>query len=181
YLPRVEALKVGDPNDADTDLGAMVSEAHFAKVAHCIERARDEGGTILAGGHPLNLRDNRRCRNGWFIAPTATEGLPLDSATNREEIFGPVVTLIPFDDEDDAVAIANATDYGLAASLWTANTSRAHRVAARLDFGIVWVNCWMLRDLRTPFGGMKHSGHGREGGTEALRFFTEPKNVCVAW
>ncbi|HET7267387.1 MAG TPA: aldehyde dehydrogenase [Oleiagrimonas sp.] len=181
YIKRVEALRVGDPNDADTDVGAMVSEQHFAKVAHCIERARAEGGTILTGGHPVNLRQHRRCRNGWFIAPTVIEGLPPDCATNREEIFGPVVTLIPFDDEDEAVSIANATDYGLAASLWTANTSRAHRVAARLDFGIVWVNCWMLRDLRTPFGGMKHSGHGREGGTEALRFFTEPKNVCVAW
>src|SRR5699024_1940318 len=127
----------------------------------------------LTGGHPVNMQKNRRLRGGWFIAPTVIEGLAPDCATNREEIFGPVVTLIPFDDEAEAIAIANATDYGLAASLWTGNASRTHRVAAALDFGIVWVNCWMLRDLRTPFGGVKHSGHGREGGTDALRFFTE--------
>jgi aminomuconate-semialdehyde/2-hydroxymuconate-6-semialdehyde dehydrogenase len=114
------------------------------------------------------------------VAPTVIEGLPQDCATNREEIFGPVVTLIPFDNEGKAVAIANGTDYGLAASLWTRDLARAHRVAERIDFGIVWVNCWMLRDLRTPFGGVKHSGMGREGGVDALRFFTEPKNVCIA-
>ncbi|HET7663903.1 MAG TPA: aldehyde dehydrogenase family protein, partial [Rhodanobacteraceae bacterium] len=179
YLERVRALRVGDPEDASSDLGALVSRSHFEKVMDCIERARGEGGTILTGGHAVTLEG--RCADGWFVAPTVIEGLPPDAATNREEIFGPVVTLIPFDDEDEAVAIANATDYGLAASLWTGNTSRAHRVAARLDFGIVWINCWMLRDLRTPFGGVKHSGMGREGGTDALRFFTEPKNVCVAW
>lgn len=179
YLERVKALRVGDPDDPASDLGALVSEPHFEKVTACIERARTEGGTILAGGHAVTLEG--RCAGGWFVAPTVIEGLPQDCATNREEIFGPVVTLIPFDGEDEAVAIANATDYGLAASLWSGNTPRAHRVAARLDFGIVWVNCWMLRDLRTPFGGVKQSGVGREGGTEALRFFTEPKNVCIQW
>ncbi|HET7300344.1 MAG TPA: aldehyde dehydrogenase [Oleiagrimonas sp.] len=179
YLERVRALQVGDPDEASSDLGALVSKPHFDKVMACIERARDEGGTVLTGGHAVVPEG--RCAGGWFVAPTVIEGLPQDCATNREEIFGPVVTLIPFDDEDEAIAMANATDYGLAASLWTGHTSRAHRVAARLDFGIVWVNCWMLRDLRTPFGGVKHSGMGREGGTDALRFFTEPKNVCIAF
>jgi len=178
YLEKVKALRVGDPNDDSSDLGALVSRPHFEKVMGCIARAKQEGGKVLAGGEVVKVPG--RCANGWFVSPTVIEGLPQECATNREEIFGPVVTLIPFDDEDEAIAIANGTDYGLAASLWTRDLSRAHRVAARIDFGIVWINCWMLRDLRTPFGGVKHSGMGREGGVDALRFFTEPKNVCVA-
>jgi aminomuconate-semialdehyde/2-hydroxymuconate-6-semialdehyde dehydrogenase len=178
YLEKVKALKVGDPNDASSNLGALVSKPHFDKVMGCIERAKQEGGRVLTGGKAVKL--DGRCADGWFVAPTVIEGLPQDCATNREEIFGPVVTLIPFDSEDEAIAIANGTDYGLAASLWTRDLARAQRVAERIDFGIVWVNCWMLRDLRTPFGGVKHSGVGREGGVDALRFFTEPKNVCVA-
>ena len=178
YLDKVKALRVGDPGDASSDLGALVSKPHFDKVMACIERAKQEGGRILTGGHAVKLPG--RCADGWFVAPTVIEGLPQDCATNREEIFGPVVTLLPFDSEDEAVAIANGTAYGLAASLWTRDLARAHRVAERIDFGIVWVNCWMLRDLRTPFGGVKHSGVGREGGVDALRFFTEPKNVCIA-
>ena len=178
YLEKVKALRVGDPNEASSDLGALVSKPHFEKVMDCIERARQEGGTVLTGGNAVKL--GGRCADGWFVAPTVIEGLPQACATNREEIFGPVVTLIPFDSEDDAITIANGTDYGLAGSLWTRDLARAHRVAERIDFGIVWVNCWMLRDLRTPFGGVKHSGMGREGGVDALRFFTEPKNVCIA-
>jgi aminomuconate-semialdehyde/2-hydroxymuconate-6-semialdehyde dehydrogenase len=177
YLDKVRALRVGDPNDAATDLGALVSKPHFEKVVACIERARGEGGAILTGGNVAKI--DGRCANGWFVQPTVIEGLAPESATNQEEIFGPVVTLIPFEDDAEAIAIANGTGYGLAASLWTNDLDRAHRVGAALEFGIVWINCWLLRDLRTPFGGVKNSGVGREGGVDALRFFTEPKNVCI--
>lgn len=178
FVARVAALRVGDPLDADTDQGAIVSEAHCEKVLSYVALAREEGGRVLCGGERVHLEG--RCAGGWFIAPTVIEGLDASCRTNREEIFGPVVTLLPFDDEAEAVALANSTEYGLAASVWTRDLGRAHRVAAAIDCGIVWVNCWMLRDLRTPFGGMKQSGVGREGGLEALHFFTEQKNVCIA-
>jgi aminomuconate-semialdehyde/2-hydroxymuconate-6-semialdehyde dehydrogenase len=142
-----------------------------------IELAQKEGGTILCGGNRAN--QNGRCENGWFVEPTVIENLPYNCRTNQEEIFGPVVTLMPFDSEEEVLMQANSTEYGLAATIWTENLTRAHRVANLLQSGIIWINCWMLRDLRTPFGGMKNSGLGREGGLEALRFFTEPKNVCV--
>jgi aminomuconate-semialdehyde/2-hydroxymuconate-6-semialdehyde dehydrogenase len=176
-VERVRALKVGDPLDPATDQGALVSRQHFEKVLGCLEVARQEGGRILCGGSRARVAG--RCANGWFIEPTLIEGLGPECRTNQEEIFGPVATLLPFDSVDEAVDLANATRYGLSASLWTRDLSRAHRVAARLQSGIIWVNCWLLRDLRTPFGGVKESGMGREGGQDALRFFTEPKNICV--
>jgi aminomuconate-semialdehyde/2-hydroxymuconate-6-semialdehyde dehydrogenase len=177
FVEKVRALRVGDPDDAASDLGAVVSHAHYDKVMGHIALAREEGGAILCGGHAVVVPG--RCARGWFIAPTVVEGLAANCRTNQEEIFGPVATLIPFDDDDEAIALANATQYGLAASVWTTNLKRAHRVGARLESGIVWINCWMRRDLRTPFGGVKQSGVGREGGVEALRFFTEAKNVCI--
>jgi aminomuconate-semialdehyde/2-hydroxymuconate-6-semialdehyde dehydrogenase len=179
FLKRVENLKNGDPLDENTQQGAIVSEQHFKKVLSYIELAKEEGGKILAGGERVVLKD--RCEGGWFIAPTVIENLTPHCRTNQEEIFGPVVTIAPFETEDEVLEWANSTQYGLAASVWTENLTRAHRVSAKLHSGIVWVNCWMLRDLRTPFGGVKQSGVGREGGLEALRFFTEPKNVCIKY
>ncbi|HEY6911096.1 MAG TPA: aldehyde dehydrogenase [Myxococcales bacterium] len=174
---RVRALRVGDPLEAGTEQGALVSRQHFDKVMRCLALAREEGGRVLCGGERASV--SGRCAGGFFVQPTLIEGLGPFCRTNQEEIFGPVATLLPFEDDGDAVRLANSTRYGLSASLWTRDLSRAHRVAAQLDSGIVWVNCWMLRDLRTPFGGVKESGMGREGGHEALRFFTEPHNVCV--
>ncbi len=176
-VERVRALRVGDPLDPSTEQGSLVSRQHFDKVMGCLALARDEGGRILCGGG--RARVEGRCAGGWFVQPTLVEGLGPGCRTNQEEIFGPVATLQPFDSVDEAVDLANSTRYGLAASVWTRDLSRAHKVSARLHSGIIWVNCWMLRDLRTPFGGVKESGMGREGGQEALRFFTEPKNVCV--
>jgi len=177
FVERARALRVGDPQDPANDLGAVVSRAHFDKIMGHIALAREEGGTILCGGEAI--QPGGRCAEGWFIAPTVIEGLGPACRTNQDEIFGPVATLQPFDREEEALALANATMYGLAASVWTRELSRAHRVASRLESGIVWINCWLKRDLRTPFGGVKNSGVGREGGQEALRFFTEPKNVCI--
>ncbi len=173
-----EQRTVGDPLHAKTKMGAVVSKPHFDKVLGHIEIAKSEGGNILCGGKAVQPKG---FENGWFIAPTIIEGLEPYCQTNRDEIFGPVVSIMPFDTEEEVIQLANDNDYGLSMTLWTENLSRAHRMAAQLEAGILWVNTWLLRDLRTPFGGMKNSGVGREGGFDALKFFTEQKNVCIAY
>ncbi|HRG78803.1 MAG TPA: aldehyde dehydrogenase [Cyclobacteriaceae bacterium] len=177
FVKRTRELTVGDPLDEKTRVGALVSEGHMNKVLSYIDLAKKEGGKILCGGKRVVL--SGRCATGYFVEPTVVVGLDQNCRTNQEEIFGPVVTIMPFDTEEEAISYANSNAYGLSATLWTENLKRAHRVAHQIKSGIIWVNCWLLRDLRTPFGGMKQSGVGREGGWEALRFFTEAKNVCV--
>ena len=172
FVAATKKLRVGDPLDDSTDVGALISEAHMQKVLRYIDLGRQEKGTIATGGHRVD-------RSGFFVEPTVITGLGCECRVMQEEIFGPVVTITPFDSEEQATAFANSTRYGLSASLWTRDLQRAHRVAAALDSGTVWINTWLLRDLRVPFGGMKESGVGREGGFESLNFFTEAKNVCV--
>jgi aminomuconate-semialdehyde/2-hydroxymuconate-6-semialdehyde dehydrogenase len=179
FVEKTKALTVGDPESDNTRIGAIVSKPHMEKILSYIDLAKQEGGKVLCGGNQLKL--NGRLTNGYFIAPTVIEGLKSDCRTNQEEIFGPVVTMMPFDTVDEVMNYANSTPYGLAATVWTKNLDHAHQVAAKLHSGIIWVNCWLLRDLRTPFGGMKQSGIGREGGFEALNFFTEEKNVCISF
>jgi len=177
FVTKVKELTVGDPLDENTRQGAIVSKLHFDKVMNCINIAKEEGGIILCGGNVIKLEGS--CAEGFFIEPTVIENLGPACKTNQEEIFGPVVTLQPFKTEEEALQLANNSSYGLAATIWTQDISKANRVAVKVQSGIIWVNCWLVRDLRTPFGGMKNSGVGREGGWEALRFFTEAKNVCV--
>ncbi|MCF6360364.1 MAG: aldehyde dehydrogenase [Cyclobacteriaceae bacterium] len=177
FVAKVNNMQVGDPLDETTRTGAVVSEQHQEKILHYISLARLEGGKVLAGGNAFNPEG--RCKNGYFVQPTVITGLDENCRTNQEEIFGPVVTIQAFDTEEEAIALANSTKYGLSATLWTQNLTRAHKVAAAIKAGIVWVNCWLVRDLRTPFGGVKQSGVGREGGDEALHFFTEEKNICI--
>jgi len=178
-VKRTQFLKVGDPFSSITDLGAMVSKSHMEKVMSYLSLAEVEGGSILCGGEPVTMKGE--FEKGYFMRPAVVEGLPYDCRTNQEEIFGPVVTIAPFDTEEEVLKYANSVEYGLSATVWTQNISKANRMAEKLDVGVVWINCWLLRDLRTPFGGMKNSGVGREGGLEALRFFTEPKNVCIKY
>ena len=177
FVKRAKALKIGDPVDEETALGAIISEAHMNKILSYIELAKQEKGKILTGGKRITL--SGRCQGGYFVEPAVIVGLDHQCRTNQEEIFGPVVTIMPFETEEEAIHLANSTAYGLSATIWTENLKCAHRVASKVKSGIVWVNCWLFRDLRTPFGGMKQSGIGREGGWEALKFFTEAKNVCV--
>jgi len=178
FVAAAKNLRQGDPLDEKTEQGAVVSKQHFEKVLGYLKLAKDEGAEVLTGGGTAPA-PNERCKNGWFVQPTVLANLPPTARTNQEEIFGPVVTVAPFDDEQEALAIANGTPYGLSAVVWTRDLARAHRVAERLDTGVVWVNSWMHRDLRVPFGGIKASGVGREGGAEALHFFTEPKTVAI--
>lgn len=179
FQKRVSALKVGDPSDSQTKQGALVSEPHFRKVLSYIELAKEEGGKVVCGGRSLDL--STEGLGGWFVEPTVIEGLGQSCRTNQEEIFGPVCTIQKFKTEEEAIQLANSTKYGLTSVVWTENLSRAQRLAESLHSGICWINCWLVRDLRTPFGGIKQSGVGREGGFDVLEFFTEPKNVCIQY
>ena len=177
FVAKTEALVVGAPLDEKTKIGAVVSKPHMEKILSYVELAKQEGGKVLCGGKEVKV--GGEFNNGYYIAPTIIENLSYDCRTNQEEIFGPVVTIMPFEKEEEVLMYANSTQYGLASTVWTQDITKANRVAMNLHTGIVWINCWLLRDLRTPFGGVKSSGVGREGGFEALDFFTEPKNVCV--
>jgi aminomuconate-semialdehyde/2-hydroxymuconate-6-semialdehyde dehydrogenase len=177
FIAKVAKMQVGNPLDEQTKMGAIVSKQHFEKILSYIELAKEEGGKILCGGSAVKMEGE--LEHGWYIQPTVIEGLTYDCRTNQEEIFGPVVTITPFETEEEVLKMANSVSYGLSSSVWTQDLRRAHRMASLIQAGIVWINCWLVRDLRTPFGGIKNSGVGREGGFEALRFFTEPKNVCL--
>ncbi len=177
FVELTRTWKVGDPQDDATRIGALVSREHLEKVSAYVKLAKEEGGQVLTGGERLVLEGD--LAEGYYFAPTVITNLPMDCRTNQEEIFGPVVTIMPFDSEEEALTLANDSEYGLSATIWTTDLSRAHRVSDKLAAGIIWINSWLLRDLRTPFGGWKSSGVGREGGWEALRFFTEPKNICI--
>ncbi len=177
FIEKTKQLKVGNPLDDATKVGAIVSKPHQEKILSYVELAKQEGGKVLCGGEAVKLDGD--FKEGYYIAPTIIEGLAYNCRTNQEEIFGPVVTITPFDTEEEALMMANSTMYGLASVVWTEHLTRAHRMANQIHAGIVWINCWLLRDLRTPFGGVKASGVGREGGFEAFDFFTEPKNVCI--
>ena len=179
FVEKVKSIKIGDPLDAETSMGAVISQSHREKIGSYCDLARHEGGEILTGGQALSVEG--RCAQGFFFEPTVITGLGQNCQLNQEEVFGPVVTLQSFSSEEEAIQLANDSQYGLSATIWTQHLQRAHRVAKKIDAGIIWVNSWLLRDLRTPFGGMKNSGVGREGGYEALRFFSEAKNVCIPY
>lgn len=179
FVDKVANSLVAEPTNPKAKLGAVVSKDHMEKVLSYVQLAKEEGGTILTGGERVIL--DAPFNEGYYLRPTVIEGLAYDCRTNQEEIFGPVVTIMPFDSDDEVVEMANSTKYGLSATVWTTNLKRAHRMANDLEAGIVWTNAWLVRDLRTPFGGAKSSGVGREGGWEALRFFTEPKNVFIKY
>ena len=176
FIDRVSRIKIGDPKDDKTEFGAISSKEHFDKILKYIEIAKNEGGEILLGGNPIQIKG--RCENGYYINPTIIDSLDNTSIINQDEIFGPVVTLQSFDSEEEAINIANDSVYGLSATIWTENIDKADRISSKIEAGVIWINCWLIRDLRTPFGGMKESGMGREGGDYALDFFTETKNIC---
>ena len=178
FIARTKALKVGNPMDSDTNIGALVSKPHLEKVKSYIDIAEQEGGTVLCGGNYVTVEGYE---NGYYLEPTIIEVTDANCKLNQEEIFGPVVTIMPFDSDEEALELANGVKYGLSSTIWTNNLTRSMHLAKNLHAGIVWINTWLMRDLRTPFGGMKDSGVGREGGVEALRFFTEPKNICIKY
>tara|TARA_R100001530_G_scaffold132716_1_gene105389 strand:+ start:1318 stop:2769 length:1452 start_codon:yes stop_codon:yes gene_type:complete len=178
FVEKVKQLKIGNPFDAETNMGALVSKPHLEKVESYIKLAEKEGGKILYGGNKVTVKG---FENGYYLEPTIIEVFDDQCRVNQEEIFGPVVTIMPFETEEEALQMANSVKYGLSSTLWTSDLNRTMRISKEIEAGIVWVNTWLNRDLRTPFGGMKDSGVGREGGFEALRFFTETKNVCIKY
>jgi aminomuconate-semialdehyde/2-hydroxymuconate-6-semialdehyde dehydrogenase len=178
FIKKVSELKVGNPSEETTNIGALVSKEHLEKVKIYIDLAENEGGKILFGGDKVAVKN---CELGYYLQPTIIEVFDNKCSLNQEEIFGPVVTIMSFKTDEEALSFANDVKYGLSATLWTNNLNRTMQFSKQLQTGIVWVNTWMLRDLRTPFGGQKDSGVGREGGFEALRFFTEPKNICIQY
>jgi aminomuconate-semialdehyde/2-hydroxymuconate-6-semialdehyde dehydrogenase len=178
FIAAVSKLKVGSPFNNDTDIGALVSKPHLNKVKSYVDKAEQYGGKVIFGGNIVSVHDSE---DGYYLEPTIIEVDDNSCILNQDEIFGPVVTIMSFNDENEVLAMANDVNYGLSATLWTNDLKRTMRVSKQLEVGIVWVNTWLLRDLRTPFGGVKSSGVGREGGFEALRFFTEPKNICIKY
>ena len=176
FVKKVSKIIIGDPIKPETQFGAISSKEHFDKINYYVDLIKEEKGSILFGGKILEI--NQRCKNGWFLEPTIVEGLGPESRINKEEIFGPIVTLQPFETVQEAINIANQSDYGLSATIWTGDSVRGGEISKKIYAGVIWINCWMLRDLRTPFGGMKQSGLGREGGLDVLHFFTEQKNIC---
>lgn len=178
FISKVEQLKIGDPFNDETNMGALVSKPHMEKVQSYISLAEEEGGKILSGGKQVTVKG---FEDGYYLEPTIIEVFDDKCRVNQEEIFGPVVTIMPFKTEEEALQMANGVKYGLSATLWTSDLNRTMRLSKQLEAGIVWVNTWLNRDLRTPFGGVKDSGVGREGGFEALRFFTEAKNICIKY
>ncbi len=177
FVEKIKKLRQGDPENESTQQGAIVSKEHYQKILVCLDVAKKEGGIFLTGGNSLELEG--KLKNGYFIAPTLIEGLSFNCQTNQTEIFGPVATIMPFDTEEEVLKYANSTQYGLSATIWTEDKEKAKRVASKIQAGIVWINTWLLRDLRTPFGGMKDSGRGREGGQYILKFFSNIKNICI--
>ena len=176
FISEVESMKIGDPSDENTKLGALISPQHLSKIEEYIEIAKEEGGTILTGGYP-NL--SKEYENGNWISPTVIADLDVNSRCSTEEIFGPVVTIHKFTNEKEAIEIANNTRYGLAGSIWTNDLEKGNRVAESIHTGMIWINTWLHRDLRVPFGGVKDSGVGREGGRWSLSFFSEAMNICI--
>ena len=177
FIDAVSSITIGDPENNDVQYGAISSKEQLEKICNYVELAKMEDGKILLGGNIIKTPG--RCQDGWFYEPTIIEGLDNNSRVNQEEIFGPVVTIQSFNSEKQAIENANGTDYGLSAMVWTGDKKKGNRIISQIDAGIIWLNCWMVRDLRTPFGGMKKSGLGREGGDEILQFFTEQKNICA--
>ncbi|MBT7611062.1 MAG: aldehyde dehydrogenase [Bacteriovoracaceae bacterium] len=176
FIDKILKLRQGNPEDESVHQGAVVSKDHYEKILSCLDVAKKEGGRFLTGGAAVKMEGE--FSNGFYISPTLIEGLPFNCETNQTEIFGPVATIMPFDLEEQVISYANSTEYGLSATIWTEDKVKAKRVASQVKSGIVWINTWLLRDLRTPFGGMKESGRGREGGLYILKFFSNIKNIC---